>query len=68
MDREKPNHKLVFELCTLLKGTVISNWAVISGFGVSHLASRGLRGGSDSINDQILLSRSYNKKHKLEEV
>lgn len=27
-----------------------------------YLASRGLRGGSDAINDQILLSRSYNGK------
>ena len=25
-----------------------------------YLASRGLRGGSEAINDQILLSRSYN--------
>lgn len=27
-----------------------------------YLASRGLRGGSEAINDQILLSRSYNGK------
>lgn len=27
-----------------------------------YLASRGLRGGSEAINDQILLSRSYNEK------